>query len=59
MGLFQGESLLRSARQIDRAAVNELENNIMGGDIDRKSTQKHFFVEETGSFSRGGGWKSH
>ena len=58
MGLFEGENLPRSVRKIDRAGVNEQDNNIMGEDIDRRNTQKHFCVEETTSFSRGGGWRS-
>ena len=32
---------------------------MMGGDIDRRNTQKHFCVEETVSLSYGGGWGSH
>ena len=51
MGLFVGESLPWSA------SVNEQDNNIMGGDIDRRNT--HFCVKETASFNRGGGWRSH
>ena len=40
MGLFKGESLPRSARQIDRAGVNKQNNNnIMGEDIDKRNTQ--------------------
>ena len=57
MGLFEGESVPRSAKQIDQAGVNEQDNNIMGGDIDRRNTQKHFCVKETASSSRGGGWR--
>ena len=59
MRLFEGESLPRSARQIDRAGVNEQDDNIMGGDIDRRNTQKHFCVEETALSNRGGAWRSH
>ena len=59
MALFEGESLPWSTKQIDRAGVNEQDNNMMGGDIDRRNTQKHFCVEETASFSRGEGWRSH
>ena len=59
MALFEGESLARSASQINQAGVNKQDNNITGGDIDRRNTQKHFFMEETASFSRGGGRRSH
>ena len=59
MGLFEGESLPKSARQIDQAGVNEQDNNIMGQDISRRNTQKHFCVEETSSFSRVERWRSH
>ena len=59
VGLFKGESLPRSARQIDRAGINEQDNNNMKGDIDRRNTQKHFCAEKTASFSRQGGWKSY
>ena len=53
MGLF--ESLPRSTRQIDRAGVNEQDDNIMGGD----NMQMQFCAEETALFSPGGGWRSH
>ena len=59
MGLFEGESLPRSGRQIDRAGINEQDNNIMGEDIDRINTQKHFCVKETALFGCGRGWRSH
>ena len=59
MGFFEEKSLPRSARQIDRACIDEQDNNIMGGDIDRKNTQQYFCVEEIASFSLGGGWRSH
>ena len=42
MRLFKRESLLKSARQIDQAGINEQDNNITGGDIDRRNIQKHF-----------------
>ena len=56
MGLFEGKSLPRIARQIDRAGINE-RDNIMGGDINTRNMQKHFCVKETTLFSRGGGWR--
>ena len=59
MELLKGKRLPRSAKQIDKAGVNEQENNITGGDIDRRNTQKDFCVEETALFSRGGEWRSH
>ena len=58
MGLFEGESLPRNARRIDGAGVNEQDNNVMEGDIDKGNAQKYFYVEATASFSRGGGWRS-
>ena len=59
MELFEGEDLPASARQFDRIGVNEQDNNMMEGDIDRRNTQKHFCMEETGSCSRRGGCRSH
>ena len=60
IGFIEGMSLPRSARQIDRAGINEQESNIMEKDINRRNMQKHFGVEETALFSRGGGgWRSH
>ena len=59
MELFEGESLLKSSRQIYRAGVNEQAKNILGGDIDRRNMQKHFCTEETASFTGGRGWRSH
>ena len=47
MGLFERESLPRSAKQIDRASVYERDSNMMRGEIHRRNTQKHFCVEET------------
>ena len=51
MGLFEGESLPRSARQIDRALMNRI--IISWEEISKEA------VEETASFSGGGGWRSH
>ena len=47
--LQKGESLPRSARQIDQTGVNE--RDIIGGDIDRRNAQKHFCFQETALFS--------
>ena len=46
MGLFEGESLPKSARQIHRAGVSEQDNNVMGGDIYRRNMQKHFCIKK-------------
>ena len=46
MGLFEGESLPRSAKQIDRVGVNDQDDNIMKRDIDRRNTQKRFSVKK-------------
>ena len=54
MGLFEAESLLRSAKQIDRTGVIDQDNNLMGGNIVKRNTKKYFCVEETASFSGGG-----
>ena len=60
-GLFERKRLTRSARQINRACVNEHDNNKTGGDIDRKSTQKRFCVEKKGCLvvEKDGGYIEH
>ena len=56
MGIFEAESLPSSARQIEQVGVNKQDNNIIGGDIDKRNMPKPFCFEETASFCHGGGW---
>jgi len=59
VGLFEKQSLPKSAGQINRTGFYKQDKNVMRRNIYRRITQEYFCMEEESSFSCERRWRSH